>query len=491
MAPEPAPKSDEIIELLHAVRDRVRARHEGLSVAGVPIPNLMPAVHARDAALAKVASIGTVNPRPPGMLNSAVQGVKRVIARALDWHVRGQVEFNRAVMAALQAIIEALDDGKRALGAAAARAAEAQQAASRAFDESRAARAEAGAAGAAANAAYQQAEAARVETAAVARSSADMATHWSQWRAGWEHKLAHVEIDFLRNVSELHAAFDKRVAQLEDGIRGQVTLQHRDFTLALNRAVRELRRNFEQMVHAEIRVLRQRLAIAEAAGSVPAVSAGLPAPAPLSPDEFAHQERFRGPEEEIRERQRYYVPFFAKCRNVVDLGCGRGEFLELMREAGVPARGVDSNAEAVAVCRSKGLEAKAGDLFAFLAALPDESLDGVFSAQVVEHIPPERVPEMIRLIAAKLARGGTVAIETPNPECLAIFASHYYLDPTHRNPVPARLLAFYLHEAGMGDISIEPLSPAIDTMPALADLPPAFREAFFGGLDYAITAQKL
>lgn len=484
MAPEPAPKSDEIIELLHAVRDRVRARHEGLSVAGVPIPNLMPAVHARDAALAKVASIGSVNPRPPGVLNSAVQAVKRVIARALDWHVREQVEFNRGVMTALQAIIEALDEGNRALSAAAARSAEAHEAASRAFEESQAARS-------AADAAYQQAEAARAEAAAVARTSADMATHWSQWRAGWEHKLAHVEIDFLRNVSELHAAFDKRVAQLEDGIRGQVTLQHRDFTLALNRAVRELRRNFEQLVHAEIRVLRQRLAIAEAAGAAAAIPVAPPAPAPLSPDDFAHQERFRGPEEEIRERQRYYVPFFAKCRNVVDLGCGRGEFLELMLEAGVPARGVDSNPEVVAVCRSKGLDAEAGDLFAFLAALPDESLDGVFSAQVVEHIPPERVPEMIRLIAAKLARGGTVAIETPNPECLAIFASHYYLDPTHRNPVPARLLAFYLHEAGMGDISIEPLSPAIDTMPALADLPPAFRDAFFGGLDYAITAQKL
>ncbi|MGE5488092.1 MAG: class I SAM-dependent methyltransferase [bacterium] len=477
MAPEPAPKSDEIIELLHAVRDRVRARHEGLSVAGVPLPNLMPAVHARDAALAKVASIGSVNPRPPGLLNSAVQAVKRLIARALDWHVREQVEFNRGVMTALQAIIEALDEGNRALGAAVARSAAAHEAASRALDESQAAR--------------SAAEAARAEASAAARTSADIATHWSQWRAGWEHKLAHVEIDFLRNVSELHAAFDKRVAQLEDGIRGQVTLQHRDFTLALNRAVRELRRNFEQLVHAEIRVLRQRLAIAEAAGVAAAIPAAPLAPAPLSPDDFAHQECFRGPEEEIRERQRYYVPFFAKCRNVVDLGCGRGEFLELMREAGVPARGVDSNPEVVALCRAKGLDAEAGDLFAFLAALPDESLDGVFSAQVVEHLPPERVPELIRLIAAKLARGGTVAIETPNPECLAIFASHYYLDPTHRNPVPARLLAFYLHEAGMGDISIEPLSPAIDTMPALADLPPAFRDAFFGGLDYAITAHKL
>ena len=123
--------------------------------------------------------------------------------------------------------------------------------------------------------------------------------------------------------------------------------------------------------------------------------------------------------------------------------------------------------------------------------LPELSLDGIFCAQVVEHLPPGRLPEMIRLAASRLERGGVLAIETPNPECLAIFASHFYLDPTHARPVPHALLAFYMEEYGLGLIEVHRRSPAVESMPALASLPEDFREAFFGGLDYAIVGRKL
>jgi O-antigen chain-terminating methyltransferase len=98
---------------------------------------------------------------------------------------------------------------------------------------------------------------------------------------------------------------------------------------------------------------------------------------------------------------------------------------------------------------------------------------------------------MLRLAAAKLAPGGLLAVETPNPECLAILASHFYLDPTHQHPVPALLLSFYLEEFGFGELQTHRLTPAVDTMPALSSLPPDFRDAFFGALDYAILAKKL
>src|SRR5262249_8048180 len=149
------------------------------------------------------------------------------------------------------------------------------------------------------------------------------------------------------------------------------------------------------------------------------------------------------------------------------------------------------NEEQVALCRSKGLAAGKADLFEYLAGLPESSLDGIFCSQVVEHLPPERLPDMIRLCASRLDRGGVIAIETPNPECLAIFATHFYLDPTHTRPVPHPLLAFYLEESGIGRIEVRRLSPAVESMPALAALPDDFREAFFGGLDYAITGRKL
>ena len=94
------------------------------------------------------------------------------------------------------------------------------------------------------------------------------------------------------------------------------------------------------------------------------------------------------------------------------------------------------------------------DLFEYLENLPEASLDGIFCSQVVEHLPPERLPEMIRLCASRLQRNGVIAIETPNPECLAIFATHFYLDPTHQRPVPHPLLAFYLEEFGVGNIEV-------------------------------------
>src|SRR5262249_27738139 len=142
---------------------------------------------------------------------------------------------------------------------------------------------------------------------------------------------------------------------------------------------------------------------------------------------------------------------------ILDLGCGRGEFLEVAREASLEARGIDQSEECIALCRSKGLEAARADLFDYLGALPDASLGGVFCSQVVEHLEPARLPDLVRLIARKVRSGALVAIETPNPECLAIFATHFYRDPTHTRPVPAALLRFYLEEAGFGEFEVERL----------------------------------
>src|ERR1700730_15106179 len=102
---------------------------------------------------------------------------------------------------------------------------------------------------------------------------------------------------------------------------------------------------------------------------------------------------------------------------------------------------------------------------------------------MVEHLPPAGVLRLVKLLSQKLRLGALIAIETPNPECLAIFATHFYLDPTHTRPIPAPLLRFYLESAGFGSIAIERLSPAVDSLPALAELPDAVRDTFFGGLD--------
>jgi O-antigen chain-terminating methyltransferase len=201
---------------------------------------------------------------------------------------------------------------------------------------------------------------------------------------------------------------------------------------------------------------------------------------------------FRGREEDIRERQKRHAGRFAGTEGeILDIGCGRGEFLEAAGEAGLKARGIDLSKECVELCRAKGLTAEQAELFTYLDATPDRSLGGIFCAQVIEHLPAERIPALVRLLAAKMRQGALAAIETPNPECLAIFATHFYIDPTHTRPVPPVLLRFYLEEAGLGKIEVERLAPAADSIPALKELPPAVMEALFGGLDYAIFARKL
>jgi 2-polyprenyl-3-methyl-5-hydroxy-6-metoxy-1,4-benzoquinol methylase len=485
-------KAEELKAAIREIQERVRSRYPN-GTAGpfdVPLADLMPLLHARDAAEGKVASIGTVNPRPPGLVNSIIQFFKRQIARALDWHVREQVEFNRGVMACVQATLDALNETNRALQALGSNFASRFDDLRREMEEIR-----------------RQGDALQGE----ARELKDIRTHWSQWRQEWERKLSANEIQFLRSVADLQGAFQHRVTLIESNFRDTVKAQHTDFSAQLQRAVLEIqkktwedldriqrrtwedldriRTEYERVIHNELRVIRQRAAVAprEAGATVFPVSAQ--AQVPLDYARF--EERFRGTEEYVRENQRQYVPFFAGCRAVLDIGCGRGEFLDLMKEAGIPARGIDLSEESVRQCRARGLEAEVADLFAYLEGLPEGSIDGVFCAQVVEHLPPERVPEMIRLIASRIARDGRLVIETPNPECLAIFATHFYIDPTHERPVPPALLGFYLEEFGFGRLEVRRLYPAEESMPAVKELPEEFRRAFFGGLDYAILGRKL
>jgi O-antigen chain-terminating methyltransferase len=500
-------ESAELIAILREVRERVRAQRPESSTgpAGIPVADLMALVHARDSALGKVAAIGTVNPRLGGLGNSVVQAWKRLVARVLDWHVREQVEFNRQVLFCVDAAIEALNEDNRALvelGNRIAAAVGGAQENLRAAQESlrqdiRAAQERAGQDIKAAQDGLGQEI--RMVQENLGPELADIRKHWAEWRAGWEHKLAQNEIQFLRSVADLQGAFQHRTTLMDTSFRETVRGQHIDFMGALERSAVEIQKRlwleFERTIHAELRIIRQRAQIS-AAGVVGAGHAR-PLPestqdtAPLAIDMARFALCFRGSEEYVKAGQRLYVPSFEGCQSVLDIGCGRGEFLEIMREANIPAVGIDLSAESVAICRLKGLEAETADLFTYVASLPEESLDGIFCAQVVEHLPPERLPEMIQLCASRLTRNGVMVIETPNPECLAIFATHFYLDPTHARPVPHPLLAFYLEEFGVGVVEVRKLAPAVESMPSLASLPEAFRDAFFGGLDYAIIGKKL
>lgn len=456
------PKGEELAAVIAEIRQRVRARHPNGTAEGVTLPDLTPLLHARDAAESKVASIGTVNPRPAGLKNSIIQAWKRMIARALDWHVREQVEFNRAVMVCVQAAMETLNEYNQALVALGARIDRAGDAAAELRDE--------------------------------ARELKDIRSHWAEWRVGWEQKLANSEIHFLRSVSELQSSFQHRVTLMDASYREQIKTQHADYEAVMELQNQKFwgellkaRAEYERIIHSELRLLRQKASLARPAGQVAASQA--PEPVPIDWLKFA--ERFRGAGEDIRARQKIYAMRFRGHEPVLDVGCGRGDMLEVFRDAGIRAEGIDLDDDSVALCLAHGLHAAKADLFAYLGNLPDASLGGVVCCQVVEHLPPERLPELIALMQRKLRAGGLAAIETPNPECLAIFATHFYLDPTHRHPIPPALMSFYLEEAGFVRIEVERLAPAVESMPSIAELPEAFRQAFFGSLDYAAFAIKL
>jgi O-antigen chain-terminating methyltransferase len=110
---------------------------------------------------------------------------------------------------------------------------------------------------------------------------------------------------------------------------------------------------------------------------------------------------------------------------------------------------------------------------------------------VIEHLPPAEVWRLVQACSVALKTGGVIVFETPNPECLAIFATHFYVDPSHTRPVPPALLCFYLEEAGFGRIDVQRFAPAYEERPELNALPASMKESFFGGLDYSAFAKKL
>ena len=219
----------------------------------------------------------------------------------------------------------------------------------------------------------------------------------------------------------------------------------------------------------------------------------------------AFERRFRGDPEEIRERLACYVDLFRGLSPVVELGCGRGEFLELLREQGIDARGVEANAGFVEVCRERKLAVAHGDLLAFLRSQPDAQLGGLFAAQVAEHLPPAALLETLRESHRVLRPGGLLVLETVNPRSLVAFLEIYNRDLSHERPLHPDTLRFMAAAAGFGDVRIELRSP-VDAASRLRvvpgeGLPPRAAEALnenvqrlndllYGPQEYALIARR-
>ncbi len=247
-----------------------------------------------------------------------------------------------------------------------------------------------------------------------------------------------------------------------------------------------------------VRELEERLARLErrapAAGgtSAPVTVAAQPAAASV-PDYFAFESRMRGSVDSIRDRQRLYVDVLRDAAPVLDAGCGRGELLGLLREAGVEARGIDADSDMVAYARGDGLDVEQADLVEYLQAAADASLGAIFMGQVVEHLPAPTLVQTFQLAAGKLRPGGVLIAETINP-LSPIALRNYFADLTHAQPLVPETLELLARQSGFAETEIRYLNEPAERLtepddPVIAANVRRLNDLLFAPLDYALVAR--
>jgi SAM-dependent methyltransferase len=340
-------------------------------------------------------------------------------------------------------------------------------------------------------------------------------------------------------------------ANLVDHINRNVAA-HQEVQVAASRLLDVARREFEALVRFESRLvqylqtitsyidtrdrlagfsdLRERLLLAEqrllalkremnglhGAGSEraqrgPAAIAPSPAAFSANVDSVTYvgfEDRFRGSQEDIRTRVEDYLPIFKGAADVLDIGCGRGELLDLLRQHGVIARGVDSNAAMVELCRARGLDVERDDALRFLERQKDGGLGGLAAVQVVEHFEPGYLLRFLETAHHKLRAGAPLVLETINPACWMAFFDCYIRDVTHRQALHPDTLRYLVQSSGFTSVDVQFRAPirAVDRLdrvssmtqdPDIAQLVAAvnahadkLNARLFSSMDYAVIARR-
>jgi len=255
-------------------------------------------------------------------------------------------------------------------------------------------------------------------------------------------------------------------------------------------------------IQREAAQLQRKIDAARASGPITSTTA---APAPISSSPaiddalyIALEDAFRGDPIVIRARQHQYVAYVqnvvSQTAPLLDIGCGRGEWLNILKDSNIPATGIDTNAASVQECSAQGLNVSHADAITYLSNAKEQSLGAITLFQVLEHLPFATMVHLLRLALRALVPGGVLIAEVPNSETLSVGASTFWIDPTHERPLFPGLLEFLATEVGYTSVEgvySSPLAPE----PDFSELAPHVREPLLamhrqlnGNGDFAIIA---
>jgi SAM-dependent methyltransferase len=197
-------------------------------------------------------------------------------------------------------------------------------------------------------------------------------------------------------------------------------------------------------------------------------------------------------------RLKIYLPLLKEAQvgteesPVLDVGCGRGEWLKLLKESGYTARGLDINRVMLDECKAKGFDVLEEDVITYLQSLPDDCLGAITGFHIIEHLPFSVLINLLNETIRVLKSGGLVIFETPNPQNILVGANNFYLDPTHLNPLPSPLSEFLVEYAGFHSVKILNLHDYAESYKLSgSELAERFNSYFYGAQDYAVIGYKL
>jgi O-antigen chain-terminating methyltransferase len=448
-----------------------------------PVPSPPAALSSREdisrlhaevcAALDGHLQTGQLNARRPGLHNDVLQFIKKVIRRSLTWYTRPLHRFQASVIRALEHVTNVLQNQDKAL---LNQSSVLRQMAEQVQTQSDALRKTSEQVQNQSDSLRKTSEQVQTQSDALRSTSEQVQTQSEALRQAAERALNQ----WVEKIHSELTRVDEKQRELERKLRDELHFEaeksYGNFTQQASRVdvlhaqlafVQEQLRQTAAVTRGKERDLRRIRYASETRNFASPQAAGASAtPTPTPPmfpseirresefDYFLFEDHYRGNEADIRGRQSAYLKLFGGRENVIDIGCGRGEFLELLRDNNITARGVEIGTDQYLLCREKGLDVIQQDLFTFLESQPDGSLGGLFSAQVMEHMTASDQLRFVSLAYQKCSSQSPVAFETINPECVYALVHNFFLDPTHVRPVHPGTLEFAMESQGFRNVQL-------------------------------------